>query len=121
MKLHIGTDPKGRVHRVTATHAGAHDGTQLRALLHGEERAIYEAYWKEVSFGYDAMRSAASRRRRRGCGTATVYCYGYDTAGRLETVRRNGVIVGFKRCSGCGTIDLLAQPPRAARRRSESR
>ena len=41
MKLHVGTDRKGRVHHVTATHAGAHDLTQLPALLHGEETALY--------------------------------------------------------------------------------
>jgi transposase, IS5 family len=49
MKLHIGTDLKGRVHTVTATHAARHDITQLPHLLHGEERVVYgdQAYWKE--------------------------------------------------------------------------
>ena len=31
MKLHVGTDPKGRVHSLTATHAGVADITQLPA------------------------------------------------------------------------------------------
>lgn len=35
MKLHIGTDPHGVVHRLTATDAAAADITQLPALLHG--------------------------------------------------------------------------------------
>jgi IS5 family transposase len=50
MKLHIGTDTKGRVHRVVATNAATADITQLDDLLHGEERAIFgdQAYWKEA-------------------------------------------------------------------------
>jgi IS5 family transposase len=50
MKLHIGTDLKGRVHTVTATHAAQADITELPRLLHGEERVVYgdQAYWKEA-------------------------------------------------------------------------
>jgi IS5 family transposase len=50
MKLHIGTDPKGRVHSVVATDAATADITQLDKLLHGEEGAIFgdQAYWKEA-------------------------------------------------------------------------
>jgi len=50
MKLHVGTDLKGRVHSLTATHAGVADITQLPALLHGEEVVLYgdQAYWKEA-------------------------------------------------------------------------
>jgi IS5 family transposase len=50
MKLHVGTDLKGRVHSLTATHAGVADITQLPALLHGEEGVLYgdQAYWKEA-------------------------------------------------------------------------
>ena len=50
MKLHIGTDLKGRVHTVTATHAAQADITQLPHLLHGEETVVYgdQAYWKEA-------------------------------------------------------------------------
>jgi IS5 family transposase len=49
MKLHVGTDRRGIVHSVTATHAGAADINQLPDLLHGEEREIFadQAYWKE--------------------------------------------------------------------------
>ena len=67
MKLHIGTDPKGRVHHVTATHAGAHDLTQLPGLLHGEERVLYgdQAYWKEADRrGFEA-RGVRYRINRR--------------------------------------------------------
>lgn len=50
MKLHVGTDRRGIVHRVTATHAGAADITQFHDLLHGEEREVFgdQAYWKEA-------------------------------------------------------------------------
>jgi hypothetical protein len=41
MKLHIGTDIRGRVHSLTATHAAEADIKQLPNLLHGEESAIY--------------------------------------------------------------------------------
>jgi IS5 family transposase len=39
MKPHVGTDPHGRVHSLTATHAEVADITQLPHLVHGEERA----------------------------------------------------------------------------------
>ncbi len=49
MKLHVGTDPRGIVHTVRATHAGVADITQLPELLHGQERELFgdQAYWKE--------------------------------------------------------------------------
>jgi IS5 family transposase len=48
MKLHVGTDLRGRVHHVTATHAAVADRREMAKLLHGEERAVYgdQAYWK---------------------------------------------------------------------------
>ena len=50
MKLHIGTDLQGLVHRVTGTNAGTNDLTQMPALLHGEEKAVFgdRAYWSEA-------------------------------------------------------------------------
>ena len=73
MKLHVGTDPKGRVHSLTATHAGAADITQLPQLLHGDERVLYgdQAYWKAADrqaleargVRYRVNRRAASPRR----------------------------------------------------------
>ncbi|MCU0633315.1 MAG: IS5 family transposase [Gemmatimonadaceae bacterium] len=47
MKVHIGTDTQGLVHSVTVTDAAVADITQLPALLHGEETAVYgdKAYW----------------------------------------------------------------------------
>jgi IS5 family transposase len=67
MKLHIGTDRKGRVHSVTATHAARHDITQLPALLHGEERALYgdQAYWKEADRAAFEARGVRYRVNRR--------------------------------------------------------
>lgn len=50
MKLHVGTDRRGIVHSVTATHAAAADITHMNELLHGDEREIFgdQAYWKEA-------------------------------------------------------------------------
>jgi len=67
MKLHIGADPKGRVHRVIATHAATADITQLGELLHGEERTIFgdQAYWKEADrqeFEASGVRYRVNRR-----------------------------------------------------------
>jgi len=76
MKLHIGTDRKGRVHHVTATHAAAADITQMPNLLHGEESEIYgdQAYWKAADreafeargVRYRVNRRAASRTKPLG-------------------------------------------------------
>ena len=67
MKLHIGTDLKGRVHTVTATHAAQSDITPLPHLLHGEEDVVYgdQAYWKEADrVAYEA-RGVRYRMNRR--------------------------------------------------------
>lgn len=50
MKLHVGTDTRGIVHSLTATHAAAADLGQLPGLVHGEESALYgdRAYWSEA-------------------------------------------------------------------------
>lgn len=49
MKVHVGTDRRGTVHRLTTTDAAAADITQLPALLHGAERELFgdQAYWSE--------------------------------------------------------------------------
>jgi len=67
MKLHIGTDVKGRVHHVAATHAAVADITQLPVLLHGEERVLYgdQAYWKEADRQAFAARGVRYRVNRR--------------------------------------------------------
>lgn len=67
MKLHIGTDVKGRVHSLTATHAGAADITQLPALVHGDEQALYgdQAYWKEADRHAYEARGVRYRVNRR--------------------------------------------------------
>ena len=48
MKLHVGTDRRGLVHSLTATHAATSDISQLPHLLHGEETTLWgdQAYWK---------------------------------------------------------------------------
>lgn len=67
MKLHIGTDVKGRVHSVTATHAAVADITQLPHLVHGEESVLYgdQAYWKEADRQAFAARGVRYRVNRR--------------------------------------------------------
>jgi IS5 family transposase len=67
MKLHVGTDPRGIVHSVTATHAGAADITQLPDLLHGEEREVFgdQAYWKEADREAFEARGVRYRVNRR--------------------------------------------------------
>jgi len=63
MKLHVGTDTRGRVHSLTFTDAARHDSTQLPALLHGEESALYgdRAYWNE--WHWQCAREAGVRYR----------------------------------------------------------
>jgi IS5 family transposase len=67
MKLHIGTDTRGTVHSVTATHAGAADITQLADLLHGEERVLFgdQAYWSEFHRLCAAVSGVRYRVNRR--------------------------------------------------------
>jgi len=69
MKLHVGTDRKGRVHSVTGTHAATADITEMPNLLHGDERVVYgdQAYWKEADRqGFEArgVRYRVNRRPR---------------------------------------------------------
>jgi len=68
MKLHIGADPQGRVHHVTATDAAAADITQLPDLLHGEEQDLYgdQAYWKEEHREHWRLSGGRYRVNRRG-------------------------------------------------------
>jgi IS5 family transposase len=71
MKLHIGTDRRGTVHSLTATHAAAADITQLPNLLHGEESVLYgdQAYWKEAdrqAFEAKGVRYRVNRRAPGG-------------------------------------------------------
>jgi IS5 family transposase len=71
MKLHIGSDTKGRVHSVRATDAATSDISQLHDLLHCEESAIYgdKAYWKEEDrqvFEACGIRYRMNRRGTRG-------------------------------------------------------
>lgn len=68
MKFHVGTDRRGVVHSLTATHAATADITQMTALLHGQEQTIFgdQAYWKEAD--RQRFREAGVRYRvnRRG-------------------------------------------------------
>ena len=71
MKLHIGADPRGIVHTVSATDAAAADITQLPALLHGQERTVFgdQAYWKQadrVAFTARGVRYRINRRPNPG-------------------------------------------------------
>lgn len=68
MKLHIGTDTKGRVHSVTATDAATADITEIDNLLHGEESSVYgdRAYWKEEDRRLCEAFGIRYRMNRRG-------------------------------------------------------
>jgi IS5 family transposase len=68
MKLHVGTDRRGVVHHVIATHAATADITQVNALLHGEEREIFgdQAYWSEAQRQAFRARGIRYRVNRRG-------------------------------------------------------
>jgi IS5 family transposase len=71
MKLHAGTDVRGLVHSLTATHAAESDIGQLRNLLHGEESVFYgdQAYWKEAdrqAFEAQGVRYRVNRRAPGG-------------------------------------------------------
>jgi IS5 family transposase len=71
MKLHIGTDRRGTVHTVTATHAAESDIKQMPNLLHGEESVVYgdQAYWKEAdrqAFEENGVRYRVNRRAPGG-------------------------------------------------------
>jgi IS5 family transposase len=70
MKVHVGTDKRGVVHSLTATHAATADITQMDMLLHGEERTIFgdQAYWKEAD--RQRFRAAGVRYRVNRRGTA---------------------------------------------------
>jgi IS5 family transposase len=70
MKLHIGTDTKGRVHSVVATNAATADITQLDELLHGEESAVFgdQAYWKEADRQAFEEAGVRYRMNRRPAG-----------------------------------------------------
>ncbi len=41
MKVHVGTDLKGKVHHIKVTDASVHDSKVMDDLLHGEEASIY--------------------------------------------------------------------------------
>jgi IS5 family transposase len=70
MKLHIGTDRRGIVHSLVATHAAGSDVQQLPHLLHGEESTLYgdQAYWKEADREAFEARGVRYRVNRRAPG-----------------------------------------------------
>lgn len=70
MKLHIGTDTRGRVHSVVATNAATADITQLDELLHGDESVVYgdKAYWKEADRQAFEAAGVRYRMNRRQAG-----------------------------------------------------
>lgn len=71
MKLHVGTDRRGIVHSVSATHAATADITQMNELLHGDEREIYgdQAYWKEADRQHFRDAGVRYRVNRRPTGS----------------------------------------------------
>lgn len=90
MKLHIGTDRKGRVHHVTATAASAADITQLPTLLHGDEQVLYgdQAYWKEADRQAYEARGVRYRVNRRARGKAHPLSERWRTINRARSRTR---------------------------------
>jgi IS5 family transposase len=142
MKLHIGTDRRGIVHTVVATHAATADITQLPDLLHGQEREVFgdQAYWKEAdrqdfeesrcalsdespsqgeaaaqrAMEADQPRSLANPRGRRASVSSPQTALGL----------REGPLPGAEKESGPGTDDVctgqsLPSPTRVAPGRDE--
>jgi IS5 family transposase len=74
MKLHVGTDRRGLVHSLTATHAAEADINQMPQLLHGDEREVFgdRAYWREADRQAFRQRGVRYRVNRRGHATAPV-------------------------------------------------
>lgn len=68
MKLHLGTDPNGIVHTITATAANVSDITELPNLLHGDEQVLWgdAAYWKEADRQEWTKAGKRYRVNRRG-------------------------------------------------------
>jgi IS5 family transposase len=74
MKLHVGTDRRGLVHSLTATHAAEADISQMPYLLHGQEREVFgdRAYWREADRQAFRQRGVRYRVNRRGHATSPV-------------------------------------------------
>jgi transposase, IS5 family len=72
MKLHIGTDRRGLVHSLTATHAAEADIDQMSHLLHGQEREVFgdRGYWRQADRESFRQRGVRYRVNRRGHSTA---------------------------------------------------
>ena len=68
MKVHIGTDVKGRVHSLAVTDAAVGDITMMPELLHGEETTLYgdKGYWKEADRQDAEAHGVKYRVNRRG-------------------------------------------------------
>lgn len=78
MKFHIGTDRRGTVHSLTATHAAVSDLEELPKLLHGDETVLYgdQAYWKQAdreAFEAQGVRYRVNRRGPRGNKSLSEY------------------------------------------------
>lgn len=77
MKLHVGTDTRGIVHSVAVTDAAQADSTQMAALLHGEEAAVYgdQAYWSRGAQQQYEAAGVHFRVNRRGHYRAPLTAY----------------------------------------------
>src|SRR4030095_10983434 len=98
-------DPKGRVHSLTATHAGVADITQLPALLHGEERVLYgdQAYWKEADRQASEAGGVRCRVNRRAANPHRPLSARWRTINRARSrtrARGEHPVHGMKRVRG---------------------
>ncbi|HYL22158.1 MAG TPA: IS5 family transposase [Gemmatimonadales bacterium] len=92
MNLHVGTDPRGLVHSLTATDAAQADVTQLPALVHGAERAIYgdRAYWSEGLRQAVRRRGVRFRVQRRGTAKHPLSAWWQATNRTRARIRARG-------------------------------
>ena len=101
MKLHIGTDRRGLVHSLTATHAAASDISQLPQLLHGAETTLWgdQAYWKAAdreAFEQSGVRYRVNRRAPGASGRRA-------TAESRRTWRERRRYSPWRTCTPCAT------------------
>lgn len=92
MKLHIGADTRGIVHSLTTTDAAVSDSTQMAALLHGAETAVYgdRAYWSQGARAHYEQAGVRFRVNRRGHRHAPLTAY-WQTINRARSRIRSHV------------------------------
>src|SRR5574341_1002080 len=113
MKLHVGTDPRRLVHSLTTTDVAQAAVSQLQALVHGAERAIFgdRAYWSEGLRQAFRRRGVRVRVQRRATKEAPL-------SASWQAINRTRSRAGEEHGAG---LCALRSMPRDARRAPPSR